>query len=618
MHVVGTAGHVDHGKSALVEALTGTNPDRWVEERERGMTLDLGFAHLIFDGGLEAGIVDVPGHERFLRNMIAGAPGMELLLLVVAANEGVMPQTREHLAILRYLNVAQTIVVASKIDLVAPLERETALAAIAAGVADTIAWDAPVVPASALTREGLPALRELIARTLDALPARSDDAPAYLPVDRVFTIPGAGTVVTGTLMQGTIAAGETLSLRPGDRAVRVRGLHVFGAPRERASGGTRVALNLAGVGRDDAARGSVVADSQLAAATRLDVRFLPYEPEVTRLRRRTSVRAHLGAAEIQGTLVLPRERPDEGPWNAHLLLRHPAVAFPGLRFVLRNLSPNVLLGGGDVLASDSTSSPVVDRELRGASTRAVAGVLRARSGEALEPAIVANAANLREDRAVAILEALVERGDAIAVQRPVAYVDASAASALLARALDLLEASERDEPWSLGTTSLALARALGVSEPLLIRILGAFAAGGRISHRSGYYATPGHRPRLTSEQHRLFDQVAANDASPFLPVAFARVASAVATSGVPGAKKAFETLLARGALVKVGDDLYREIQIAEIRAKVESFVHERGGMTPAQFRDLIGTSRKFAVPLLEWLDGRGVTVRDGDRRVLRR
>jgi selenocysteine-specific elongation factor len=214
---------------------------------------------------------------------------------------------------------------------------------------------------------------------------------------------------------------------------------------------------------------------------------------------------------------------------------------------------------------------------------------------------------------------LVERGDAIAVQRPAAYVDGAAANALLVRALDVLESIERDEPWALGATSLALARALGVSEPLLMRILGAFAAQGRISHRAGYYATAGHRPRLSQGQHRLFEQIVpADDDRPLSPVVFADVASAVAASGVPGASKAFDTLLARGALVKVGNDLYREAQIAEIRAKVEAFVGQSGGMTPAQFRDLIGTSRKFAVPLLEWLDGRGFTVRDGDRRVLRR
>ena len=619
MHVVGTAGHVDHGKSALVEALTGTHPDRWLEERERGMTLDLGFAHLVLDGGeLEAGIVDVPGHERFLRNMIAGAAGMELLLLVVAANEGVMPQTREHLAILQYLNVAKTIVVVSKIDLVGASDRAAALAAIASELEGTIAQDAPLVAVSVVTNEGLPELRDLIAQTLRAMPARARDAPAYLPVDRVFTIPGAGTIVTGTLMQGTIATGETLSLYPG-APVRVRGLHVFGAPRERASGGSRVALNLAGVGRDDAARGSVVAGSQFAASTRFDVRVLPYGPESARFRRRTPVRAHIGAAEIQGTLVLPRERLGSGPWKAQLLLRDPTVAFPGLRFVLRNLSPNVLLGGGEILALESAPGAVSEREVRGASARAVAGVLRARSGEALEPGVVANAANLRADRTVAILEALAERGDAIAVQRPPAYVDGAAANALLARALDVLENAERDEPWSLGATSLALARALGVSEPLLMRILAAFAAQGRISHRAGYYATAGHRPRLSAGQHRLFEQIVPVDSDrPLLPAGFAAVASAVASSGVPGASKAFDTLLARGALVKVGNDLYRDTQIAEIRAKVEAFVREGGAMTAAQFRDLIGTSRKFAVPLLEWLDGRGFTVRDGDRRVLRR
>src|SRR5581483_11450536 len=273
MPIVGTAGHVDHGKSALVEALTGINPDRWLEERLRGMTLDLGFARLVLGDGLEAGIVDVPGHERFLNNMLAGAAGMELLLLVIAADEGVMPQTIEHLQILRFLNVRQTIVVVTKADLVEPAQLADARGAIEGALRGTIAQDAPLVPVSSVTGSGLEELRQRIHDALRALPPRNPDAPAYLPVDRVFALPGYGTIVTGTLMQGRIAVGDSLKLEPSGQPVRVRSLQSFGQKRERVEGGARVAVNVPGVDVREIARGEMLVAPQFAPADAFAVRF---------------------------------------------------------------------------------------------------------------------------------------------------------------------------------------------------------------------------------------------------------------------------------------------------------------------------------------------------------
>jgi selenocysteine-specific elongation factor len=316
MHVLGTAGHVDHGKSALVRALTGTDPDRWIEEKLRGMTLDLGFAHLRFADGVDAGIVDVPGHERFLHNMLAGAAGMELLLLVVAANEGPRPQTIEHLAILNYLNVRRAIVVLTKSDLVDADELAIARHLTAEAVRGSVAEDAPVVAVSTVTGEGLDELRSAIHDALRALPPREPNAPAYLPVDRAFALAGHGTIVTGTLMQGAIAAGETLHLTPPGRAVRVRSLQVFGERKERVEGGARVAANLPGVETAEIGRGAVLASAQFVPKTSFDVSFRPLPGALRMLRRRTPVRVHIGAAEILGTLVfdlLPAGADAEGP-----------------------------------------------------------------------------------------------------------------------------------------------------------------------------------------------------------------------------------------------------------------------------------------------------------------
>lgn len=615
MHIVGTAGHVDHGKSALIAALTGTNPDRWIEEELRGMTLDLGFAHLRFGDGLEAGIVDVPGHERFLHNMLAGAAGMELLLLVVDANEGVMPQTLEHLEILRFLNVRRVLVVATKIDLLGENERDDACARILERLAGTIAAEAPLLAVSAVTGENLDQLKAALHDELAALPPRSIDAPAYLPIDRVFPLPGLGTVVTGTLMQGSVSAGETLVVEPGGAPAYVRSIGVFESTRKRVEAGARVALNLPGVDRAQLVRGRAIVGRELNAMQHFGVRFTPLESAVSLLRRRTPVRAYIGSAEILGTLVLREPLAGASEVRAELALREPVVAFPSLRFVLRRPSPMTLLGGGYVEGIE-LAAPEAGRNV---DEEAVLAVLRERGLEAIELNAIAFAANLREQSAREAAERLVEQGEVIRVIRPPAYVDAAAGEAMFSRVLAQLEQSHRSEPWSMGMTSVALARALGVAEPTLVRVAEHFVESGKLVNRGGYYATLGHQPSFTPEQGVFFEYlVPVDETRPFLPIPFAGAASAVKLSHITGLAKAFDTMLAHGAFVKVGDDLYRGTQIAQIQTRVEGHFRQHDRMTASEFRDMLKTSRKYAVPLLEWLDTHGITIRDGDYRTLRR
>lgn len=620
MHIVGTAGHVDHGKSSLVSALTGTNPDRWLEEQLRGMTLDLGFAHLRFDDGLEAGIVDVPGHERFLHNMLAGAAGMELLLLVVAATEGVMPQTIEHLQILRYLNVRDVLVVVTKMDLIPPAQGGAVCASIRGELKGTIAQDAPVFAVSTVTGYNLEVLRAAIHDALAKLSPRDPDAPAYLPIDRVFALPGHGTIVTGTLMQGRIGTGDTLKLEPSGKSVRVRSLQSFGQKRERVEGGARVAVNVPGVDVHEIARGEMLVAPQFAPADAFTVRFTPLPEVLGILRRRNAVRAYIGSAEILGTLVLEDIPQNAVEMTAQLFLRKPAVAYPGTAFVVRRLSPKNLLGGGRVAGgavNANASAPAVE-SVRSPHEAIAVTVLRKADLRALTAAEIAREANLREDAVDAALRSLLDRAEVLRVARPVAYVDAQNARAFLDRVLEHLAQQHRSEPWAMGSTSLALSRALGTQEPLLLRILGAYAEEGRIAHRAGYFALADHVPKLSAEQQGFFDtQIPAAAASPFTPTPLANVVAAVKQSRIPGIGKAFDTLLAKGALVKVGDDLYRGTQIAQIHARVEQYLRANKQMTMAQFRDIVGTSRKYAVPLLEWFDARGITVRSGDFRMLR-
>jgi selenocysteine-specific elongation factor len=614
VHIIGTAGHVDHGKSSLVAALTGTNPDRWLEEQVRGMTLDLGFAHFVCEDGVEAGIVDVPGHERFLHNMLAGAAGMDLLLLVIDVNEGVKPQTVEHLDILKYLNVRRTIVVLTKIDTLSSGAFETAANAIADRLGGTIAEGSPVAGVSNLTGAGLERLRALICDALRSLPPREADAPVYLPIDRVFTLPGLGTVVTGTLMQGRISAGDTIVFQPSMKQARVRSLQVFGSARERVEAGSRVALNVPAVGRHEIARGEAAVGRELTARDRFAVRFTPLDDTLRLLRRRTAVHAYVGSAEILATLVLDDLPPQVREVRGELLLREKTVAFAGLRFVLRRPSPRTLLGGGfvegvETIAGDEAASP---------AEAAVLAVLRDRA-VALEVAEIALAANLREDAVRLAADALLERGEILRVARPLAYIDATSARDLLSRVLVQLEEAHRSEPWAMGLTSIALARVVGVPELLLVRVLGTFVEEGRLSLRSGFYAALDFTPSLTPEQRSFFDRVVpAGDGLTFVPAVFDEVAAVVKKTAPKGAVKAFETLLALGGMVKVGDFLYRGSQITKIRARLEAFFREHDRMTAAEFRDLLGTSRKYAVPLLEWLDAHGITLRSGDHRMLRK
>jgi selenocysteine-specific elongation factor len=616
MRIVGTAGHVDHGKSALVSALTGTDPDRWAEEQLRGMTLDLGFAHLVLDGAPEAGIVDVPGHERFLHNMLAGASGMDLLLLVISAVEGVMPQTVEHLDILGYLNVRKTIVVMTKADLVGTERLRDVIRETATALRGTIGEGAPFVAVSSVTGLGLDELRASIAQALNELPARDARAPVYLPVDRAFTLDGVGTVVTGTLLQGTIKTGDLLTLQPSGLRARARSIHVFGKPSGRVEGGTRVAINLPNVERSAVARGAVVAGEEFEPRSSFSVRFRPLATALPMLRRRTPVRAYVGAAEILGTLVFERAPDAVGEIAAELHLREPTVAFPGLRFVVRRPSPKSLLGGGFVEGSAASLAiePGVDR----LEERALA-LLHECGLDPIEAADAAARVNARAEDTREALDALVRRGEAVAVIRPQAYVETACARETLARALELLEAAHATEPWSLGVTSIALARELAIEENLLVRVLGAFVEDGRLANHRGYYAMLDHQARLSEEQRALFDDAMPLDPSqPFLPVAVETFLGTLRASRVAGVQKAYDTLLVRGSLVKVGDSIYRGSQIAQIRARVESHLRSRESMTAAEFRDLLGTSRKYAVPLLEWFDARGITVRSGDLRTLRK
>jgi selenocysteine-specific elongation factor len=626
MHVIGTAGHVDHGKSSLVRALTGTDPDRWLEEKLRGMTLDLGFARLRFADGSDAAIVDVPGHERFVHNMLAGAAGVELLMLVVAANEGPQPQTFEHLAILRYLNVKRTVVVLTKSDLLEAEELSGAREAIAEALAGTVADDAPVVAVSTVTGAGLEELRTLLHATIASLPPRPVEAPAYLPVDRVFALDGHGTIVTGTLMQGRIAVGDRLAAGGLDREVRVRGVHVFGEKRETVEAGSRVALNLASVDRSELARGAVIASGQFESHASVAVNFVVEPAARAILRRRTPVRAYVGSAEILGTLVFERVPvADDDALPATLHLRNPTVIVPGAAFVVRRLSPKTLLGGGTfarAIAADAARAHDADVDLDivpdEEDVRAILAALDRQGTAGAAAGRLGAIANIREERSEEILAALVAQERAYVLERPAAYVARAPIDELVEQARTHLIESERKTPWRTGVTSIVLARALARPEAEVVRALLPAVRSGRIALRAGYYATPEFSPALTPEQRAFFDALFVRDPNAkHLPVPLAEIVERMKVAKVEGLSAAFDMLVATGVVHKVHDAVYRDDQIAYLRGALVTALQERKKLTPSEYRDIVGSSRKYVVPLLEWFDATGVTLRSGDARVLR-
>ena len=626
--VVGTAGHIDHGKTALVKALTGVDTDRLEEEKRRGITIDLGFAPLAL-GSVAASVVDVPGHEGFVKNMVAGATGVDLALLVVAADEGVMPQTTEHLAILRFLGVTRGVVALTKCDLAPDAAwRELVAEEIGAAVAAAFGRPWPIVQVSATLGTGIEELRRTLGEEAGAVAARSVDDRVRLPVDRAFALPGAGTIVTGTLWSGTTSEGEQLTVLPLGLPARVRSIEVHGQAAARAEPGRRVALALVGVSCDQVERGAVVVSGEGWAASRaVDVALSMLPDAAPRLRPRIRVRIHHGTSEVLARIVLPPEadaRAARVP--ARLLLESPLVARAGDRFVVRSYSPVTTIGGGSVVdpggwsegrggagARRRKAAPIA--ALPASDVDLITQLVRRRGSRGLgRPALEAIAGMDRPQLSAAVAEAvgtaLVESAGWL-----VAVEEVDALARRLGAALDHfhsehpLEAGMPVQSW----------RASGgggdVPRPLVDLAERRLAADGRVERDTAVVRRPGWTPHLAGKNQQLRDSllVELRNAGPEPP------AVGELASGHPGADVAgLLRLMAReGLVVAVGKDRFYAVEA--LRAEQERIVTlltELGSATPAALRDRLGRSRKWLIPLLEWCDTQGITRRKGDERVL--
>ncbi|MCA9247778.1 MAG: selenocysteine-specific translation elongation factor [Planctomycetales bacterium] len=630
--ILGTAGHIDHGKTALIRALTGTETDRLPEEKRRGITIELGFAQLDL-GDVRLGIVDVPGHEKLVRNMLAGATGMDLALLVVAADDSVKPQTREHLEILRLLDLKAGVIALTKCDLAADDWLELVAAEVRETVAGTFLRDAPIVRTSATTGEGIDRLRAALcdaARQVAVSAREKMAASAFrMAIDRCFTIQGHGTVVTGSVNSGRLCVGDSLELQPDGETVRVRGLQNHDRPVEEVHRGQRAAINLAGVERDAIGSGSELASpGHLEASRLMSVHMHLLANGRWRLKNRGRVKVHLGTAELSATVDLLGRKslaPGESAL-AQLHLASPAVASWHQVFVMRSESPAATIGGGMVL--DPTAEKI--RAARGDGLalleqladpdplQRVAAAVRLAGWNFWQPASLARTTGV--DAIAPVLAELVERGDLVDVQlsptrRLLLHRDTIAE---MAGAIEKTLSRMHDESPHVRFVPLAPLRskfAFLPSAALLEFVLDAMVRANQLSRRGDSVALAGRGPQLSKAEQKLFESLVARyrQAGLAVPMVSELVAEAKShQKAIPGLLK---LAASEGELVEITDQFFLHCETeAALRAKLIDRFVARQGATLSEIRETLATSRKYAVPLCEYFDRMGFTRREGDLR----
>lgn len=620
MFVIGTAGHVDHGKSTLVRALTGIDPDRLREEKERGMTIDLGFAWLRLPSGREVSIVDVPGHERFIKNMLAGVGGIDIALLVIAADESVMPQTEEHLAILDLLRVKNGVVALTKVDLVEPDWLALVEADVRARLAGTVLERAPLVAVSAQTGQGLDELKRTLDALLDATPPKRDLGRPRLPVDRVFTIAGFGTVVTGTLIDGHLAVGQEVEILPRVLRSRVRGLQTHRQRVETARPGTRVAVNLTGVATEDLARGDVVTVPRwLRPARVFDVRLRLLRSSARPLAHNAPVSFYTGAAEAPGRVrLLDRQElaPGETGWAQLRLERELAVA-KGDLFIIRDTVTTI--GGGEVV----DVAPKRHRRFHGPTLRALETlaqgtpedvVLQALGGRGLLDAeALAQRVGLATSAVRQVLADLAARG--LVLHLDGLYLSGPTWQELRTQAQAAVAEFHRQFPLRSGMPREELKSRLGLGAKPFALLLKRLEDEGVLVEEGATVRLPSHAVRFTPQQEvqiaRLLERLRAQRYAP--P---SRQELEVEAGLDPAVTDA---LIEQGRLRRLTEEVILPAEVyEEMVGRVVEHIRARGCITVAEVRDMFQTSRKYALALMEHLDEERVTRRVGDERVLLR
>ena len=640
--VLGTAGHIDHGKTALVKALTGIDTDRLTEEKRRGITIELGFAHLALPDGTVAGVVDVPGHERFVRAMAAGAGGIDLVVLVVAADEGVMPQTREHVDICRLLGVPRGLVALTKADLLPDLGADWLPLLeqdVRAAVQGTFLDGSPVLPVSARTGAGLPALLEAVAALAREVPERPADGPLFLPIDRAFSLKGFGTVVTGTLLSGSVSEEDAVVLSPpahGQGSLRVRSVQVHGKSVPRGLAGQRTAVNLPGVDAHAISRGQALVHAGVVPISHaLDVELSLLAAVPKPLRHRGKLLLHVGTAQVPVSISL-LDRGELAPGAtvlAQLRLAAPAAVLPGMRFILRGFA--ALEGRGKTVAGGRVLAVAARRRKRGrpaevAQLEALArGDAEARVAAVL---VMAGPAGLTSESLVgrtglapkalqATLERLGAKGGALLFDRERrSYVAGEVARVLAKRLVDAVGAFHQARPLAAGISREELRGKLPpVTDPrLFARLLAGLADQGELLAEGDHVRAPSHRAASGAAGGALKANVAAVlERSGLTPPWLSELPAAV-KAPLAEVVAVLKLLVAEGSTLRISSELYFDASAVErLRQRLVQHLREKRAITTQEFKDLVGATRKYVIPLAEYFDREKVTLRVGEKRVLR-
>lgn len=628
--IIGTAGHIDHGKTTLVRALTGVDTDRLKEEKARGISIDLGFAYLPAPDGSVLGFIDVPGHEKFVHNMLAGATGIDFVLLVIAADDGVMPQTLEHLAIVDLLGIKRGLVALTKADLATPERREQAADEIRQALATTQLADAEILSVSTVTGEGIEDLRQRLFAEAHASHARSSRGRFRLAVDRCFTLTGTGTVVTGTVLSGSVSVGDRVLVSPAGLEARVRSIHAQDRPTDRGQAGERCALNLAGEGitKDAIARGAMILDPTLHAPTdRIDVSFKLLPMETKPVTQWMPVRLHHASAEVGARVVLLGDAPipPGGEAFIQLVLEKPIAAAAGDRFVLRDTTAQRTIGGGTFL--DLRAPPRKRRtpeRLAQLAACAIADSQAALSALLERPPYFVELSAFARDRALAEedVATLVERCDARVVPVANAVLALSAARALtlktsLLATLTQFHADHPDLP-GIGLEPLRMQMQPRLPAPAFISFLQGLSKAGEIALDGAWVRLAGHEVRLTAEDEKLWRKIGPllGGGERFRPPRVRDIAGLLDVRE-PDVRRLLKLLGRMGKVDEVAHDhFFLRATVAEMVDIIVDLgtAALNGQFTAAQFRDRVDNGRKVAIQILEFFDRHGVTLRRGDLR----
>ncbi len=632
MRVIGTAGHVDHGKSTLIEALTGMNPDRLKEERERQMTIDLGFAWMDLPSGEQVGIVDVPGHRDFIENMLAGIGGIDAALFVVAADEGVMPQTREHLAILDILQISTGLVALNKIDLI---EDQDWLDLVEEDVRQvltgTVLEDAPLVRVSAKNGEGIPKLLDLLDEILAERPPRQDLGRPRLPVDRVFSIAGFGTVVTGTLSDGHLRVGEEVEILPSRTQGRIRGLQTHKQKEDLALPGSRTAVNISGVTLEEIKRGDIVAHpGDYQPTRRVDVKFHLLKDASLTLKHNTEVKLFVGATEVLSrvrTLGSDVIKPGETGW-LQLEMKDPVVVTRGDRYILRRPSPGETIGGGTIIDPYPTgrykrfSTGLVER-LESLSAGAPTDILTQSLANLMAAPLrdVVLHSNLDEEAAENAVNELVESGDLVILERDRGElrIDSDILVStkgyweqLSTSTLRVIEDYLSAYPLRKGMAKEELKSRLKISSRLFLATIRILVSEEELAETGPLVLKTHHKITFSVQQEQVVQNALKRfAASPYSPPSIKDTITEVG-------EDVYQAMVDLNLLMPVSPEVvFRQEDYEKMVAEVKNILHDQGTLSAAQVRDHFNTSRRYVLALLEHMDEVGITIREGDVRRLR-